>query len=201
MSGAALASLLVGGSSEPWAACGFAVDDDGRIPFANGALEFTGSGDGLAGLVVAGVDGLPADIEGIPVRAGRRSGPIDHPNGAFALDHIVIMTDSLERTSEAVTGVLGLDLRRIRETPDVRQGFHRFPDRGCIIEIVERPGLETVGLWGLVVNVADIHAAAELLGPDRLGLPKAAVQPGRFIATVRSVAGLGVPVALMSPDT
>jgi hypothetical protein len=200
MSGAHLASALVGGASTPWKAAGFAVDAHGRIPFANGALEFTGTGEGLQGLSVAGVDGLPADIEGVPVRAGERVSAIEHPNGAFELDHVVIMTGSLERTSGVVTDLLGLELRRIRETPDVRQGFHRFADRGCIIEIVERPGFETVGLWGLVVNVDDIHAATALLGPEVIGLPKPAVQPGRFIATVRGSAGLGVAVAMMSPE-
>ena len=52
------------------------------------------------------------------------------------------MTDDLERTSNAVSAALGLELRRIRETADVRQAFHRFPDRGCIVEIVT-PGTGT----------------------------------------------------------
>jgi hypothetical protein len=46
--------------------------------------------------------------------------------------------------------------------------------------------------------VDDLEAAAERLG-DRLGRVKDAVQPGRRIATVRREAGLGVPLALMTP--
>ena len=37
------------------------------------------------------------------------------------------------------------------------------------------------------------------LGPDLIGDAKPAVQPGRQIATIRSAAGLGVVVALMTP--
>lgn len=200
MTAARLAGVVVGGSAERWTAAGFALDEGGRIPFVNGALEFTGAGAGLAGLSVAGVEAAGAvDIEGIPIHGGDPVPAIDHPNGAYELDHVVVMTDSLERTSDAVTAALGLERRRIRETPEVRQAFHRFADRGCIIEIVERRGHERVELWGLVVNVADLDAAAESLGPDVIGLPKAAVQPGRFIATVRAGVGLGVAVALMSP--
>ncbi|MFM7307042.1 MAG: hypothetical protein ACKO2Q_03545, partial [Actinomycetota bacterium] len=52
--------------------------------------------------------------------------------------------------------------------------------------------------WGFVVTVADLDAAIAHLGPDVIGAAKPAVQPGRRIATVRSGAGLGVPLALMS---
>ncbi len=55
-------------------------------------------------------------------------------------------------------------------------------------------------LFGLVVNVVDLDAVCERWGKDVIGVPKPAVQPGRRIATVRSAAGLGVPVAFMTPD-
>jgi hypothetical protein len=53
--------------------------------------------------------------------------------------------------------------------------------------------------WGFVWNVADLHEVCERLGPEVISLPKAAVQPGRFIATVRGSVGLGLPLALMTP--
>ena len=53
--------------------------------------------------------------------------------------------------------------------------------------------------WGLVINVEDLDAAAEHIGPDGIGAVTPAVQPGRRIATVRAELGLGVPVALMTP--
>jgi hypothetical protein len=55
-----------------------------------------------------------------------------------------------------------------------------------------------VRFWGLTLVVDDLDAAAARLG-DRVGPVKDAVQKGRRIATLRREAGLGVPVALMSP--
>lgn len=209
MSGAAarLAAITVGGEAAPWVALGFGVDDAGRVAFGNGALEFSGAGSGLAGLAVDGLDAVPADLEGIALAAGRVPAPVVHPNGGFELDHVVVMTNSLERTSAAVEAALGLPCRRVRDTGAVRQAFHRFADegatRGCIVEVVERAGVDRTGLFGLVINVADLDAAVAAVvdrwGSGAIGAPKPAVQPGRRIATVRSAAGLGVPVALMTP--
>lgn len=202
-----LVSIVVGGTSDPWEALGFTVDEGGRIPFLNGALEFTGSDSGLLGLVVHIVDDvddvvdLPSDVEGIALASGVSAPALDHPNGSYELDHLVIITDALERTSDAVTATLGLERRRIRETSTVRQAFHRFgPQRGCILELVENLEAQRPSLFGLVVNVADLDAMAERYGPDVISEPKDAVQPGRRIATVRKRAGLGVATALMTPE-
>jgi len=203
MSSARLASLLVGGSSEPWEALGFRIDPSGRIPFGNGALEFTGNESGMRGLTIADVDDLPGDIEGIVLSPGRPMPALDHPNGGFELDHVVVMSDSLERTSQSIERALGLPCKRIRETDTVRQAFHRFADgigvRGCIIEVVENKRVRSTGLFGLVINVDDLDGLCERHGGDVIGAAKAAVQPGRRIATVRSAVGLGVPLALMTP--
>lgn len=200
-----LAAVRVGGSAEAWVDCGFVTDADGRIPLANGALEFVeAAGAGPIGLVIDGMDGLADEVDGVPLAPGPIVAGVDHPNGAFELDHLVVMTDSLDRTSAAIADVLGLERRRVRETDTVRQGFHRFADqggvRGCIVEVVESARVTNPGLWGLVVNVADLDAAVDRLGAGRAGRPKDAVQPGRRIVTVRGAAGLGVPVALMSPS-
>lgn len=204
MSAARLAAIDIGGDRAPWEAIGLESDDEGRIPFANGALVFEPGPSGILGLAIDGVEHLPAQIEGIPVRTGGVVAGIDHPIGAFEIDHVVIMTDSLERTSSSVTAALGLECLRIRETETVRQAFHRFADqggvRGCIIEIVENARVQNPALFGLVLNLVDLDAAAIRLGSETMGRPKPAVQPGRRIATMRSTAGLGIPVALMSPD-
>jgi hypothetical protein len=50
-----------------------------------------------------------------------------------------------------------------------------------------------------VLNVADLFDLADRLGPAVVSLPKPAVQPGRYIATVRRDVGLGTAVALMTP--
>lgn len=198
-----LTSLTIGGRHQPWVDLGFAVDDRGAIPLLNGALVI-GEGSGMTGLTVDHIGGAPTDVEGIPVGLSGRVPPADHPNGALGLDHLVMLTDSIERTSGRIADVLGLPLKRIRETATVRQGFHRFADesdaRGCIVEVVEGPDQQRTALVGLVVNIADLHGWCDMIGPDKVGIPKAAVQPGRYIATVRSGVGLGVPVAFMTPD-
>jgi hypothetical protein len=58
----------------------------------------------------------------------------------------------------------------------------------------------TASLWGVVFTVAELHEVADRLGPEVLSAPRAAVQPGRFIASFRGSVGLGVPLALISPD-
>jgi hypothetical protein len=191
-----LAALRVPGSAQPWADIGFDVVDD-AVALANGAIRF---GAAVCSLVVDGVVVDRVELEGIPIEHGEMPSPVGHANGAVELDHVVVMTDSVDRTSAAVAEVLGLEQRRIRETETVRQGFHRFADvgetRGCIVEVVERPGAG-VALWGVVMIVDDIDAAVERSN-GLVGAPRDAVQPGRRIATVSRSAGLPVAVALMS---
>ncbi|NNE12201.1 MAG: hypothetical protein HKN41_08155 [Ilumatobacter sp.] len=201
-----LASIRLPGEIEPWARLGFSCDD-GRIALVNGAIE---PGHDVVSLVVHPDDGdevVPADLEGIPLEVDDQPNPaVAHPNGALDLDHLVIMTPDLDATSTAVESALGLPRRRLRETSDVRQAFHRF-DRtltgapGCIVELVERadPGSGAPVVWGLVVDVLDLERVAA--AHDEVGVPRDAVQPGRRIATVARRAGLGLAVALMSPDS
>lgn len=204
--GVRLAAVELPGAAEPWRALGFAVDEQGRVTLANGAITFGAEAPGLsvdvsrdAGTGAAEVGGR---VDGVPVRAGAVTAGAEHPNGAFEIDHVVLMSDSLARTSAAVTEVLGLEQRRVRRTESVQQAFHRFDDqgsvRGCIVEIAETSRVSGAALWGLVVNVVDLDAACTAAG-DLVGPPKDAVQPGRRIATVRREAGLSTAVALMSP--
>lgn len=191
-----LASVVVGGEPPAWEALGFAVVA-GVIPMANGAIEVDPAAAGPVALHIDGVDDLAADVDGVALRPGRTASPVEHPNGCFELDHVVIMTPSIDVTSAAIERVLGLPQRRVRETETVRQAFHRFDERGCIVELVERADIERPMLWGLVVNTVDLDGLVERAG-DLVGPPRAAVQPGRRIATVRSAARLGCAVAVMS---
>ena len=124
----------------------------------------------------------------------------NHPLGASGLDHLVVLTADLERTSAAIAEATGCELRRVREVGAMRQGFHRIGRGGLIVELVERPDLPDgpASFWGLVLIVDDLDAACELIGTDRISPPKDAVQPGRRIATIRGDVGLGLPVALMT---
>jgi hypothetical protein len=198
----ALAAVEVGGAPVTWQALGFRVASDGTVALGNGAIRLVDAPTGVRALIIDRAD-VPASIDGVAVAAGTASDATDHPNGAFELDHVVVTTDSLERTSAAFADQLGLPQRRVREagegTRRVRQAFHRFGN-GCILEIVESARTTGgVALFGLVVNVADLESLCDELGPELIGPPKPAVQPGRLIATVRSHAGVGFPVALMSP--
>jgi hypothetical protein len=124
--------------------------------------------------------------------------PPEHPNGAVALDHVVVVTPDFDRTAAALAAA-GLPLRRIRDAGGFCQGFRRLGP--AILELVESreapPGPAT--LWGLVVVVPDLDALALRLGEHLSGV-RDAVQPGRRIATVRRSAGLGPALAFMDPE-
>jgi hypothetical protein len=183
------------------------VENDGTIAGAV-RLEF-GPGEGITGWRLTGagsaIDGLPetrprdSDISPTDSAAADR---IPHPNGVTQIDHVVVLTADLERTTAALEAE-GIERRRVREveTADgpLRQGFFRLGE--VILEVVEHRKIEPgpARFWGITFAVADLDAAAELLG-DRLGSIRDAVQPGRRIATMRREARLGLPVALISDD-
>jgi hypothetical protein len=164
------------------------------------ALGF-GPGDGITGWRLDSGDA--AEVDGLPVSAAAETQPSTaaHPNGVTHIDHLVVFTPDLERTTSALEEI-GVECRRVREveTDDglLRQGFFRFGE--VILEVVAHPNVEDgpATFWGITFSVADLDACAEFLG-DRLGSIRDAVQPGRRIATVRRAAGLGLPVALISP--
>jgi hypothetical protein len=54
--------------------------------------------------------------------------------------------------------------------------------------------------WPLRLLFALLPHSRPFLGPTLVSAPKPAVQPGRWIATVRAEAGLSVPLALMSDE-
>lgn len=208
--------LSVAGDADTWRSLGLTVTDDGVIPLVGTSIRLVAGadvgagagGDGGAGLVGWALSGVAApigpavDIDGLRTRFVEPPAPLyaEHPVGASGLDHVVVTTADLERTSAAIAEVTGCELKRIRELGTMRQGFHRIGRGGLIVELVERPDLPEgpAEFWGLVLIVEDLDAACELIGADRISPPKDAVQPGRRIATVRSEVGLGLPVALMT---
>ena len=199
----AIEQLVVGGRSGPWSELGFAVAQDS---FQAGSVSVRLTGDAAPGLLGWSVSGLSSTaLDGLATEPGNGAarGPGGaHPNGVVGIDHVVVATPDLERTLAALAAA-GLDLRRRREAESpagrVQQAFYRLGE--VVLEVVTTPGAAAgpAAFWGLVFTVADIDACAQLLG-DRLGSVKQAVQPGRRIATVRREAGLGLPVALISPD-
>ena len=160
------------------------------------------AGDSDARVEELSIDGVPTWIRRStdPQRNAPRRSEAQGLN-VLGVDHVVVMTGSLERTSEAIVDAVGEPLRRIRDAGNgVRQGFHKSGP--VILEVVERPDLDPQGpswLWGLVFTVADLDEAVQWLGPDVIGSARQAVQPGRRIASLRAESGLGVPVALITP--
>jgi len=200
----AVAELVVASAVEPWQVLGLRVVD-GVARIGGIALRFVPVGpDGRAGVIGWGLVGSPTDDDDIDGLATHHldappEGASDHPLGIAGFDHLVVMTSSLERTCGAIEAATGEPLKRIREAGAIRQGFHRLGE--LIIEVVESPQFTApqAAFWGFVWNLTDLHDACDRLGPAQVSLPKAAVQPGRFIASVRSEAGLGLPLALMTP--
>ncbi len=194
--------LTVGGPVEPWRDLGLVVDDGGLVALFGTAIRIVdGELPGLAGWSLSGTESDSADIDGLRTESVAPLTPtfVAHPLGAIGLDHVVIVTDELQRTSHAITVATGAPLKRVREVGGLRQGFHRLGS--LVVELVERAGLPVgpAEFWGLVLNVEDLAVAVERLGPERISPAKAAVQPGRSIATLRPEATLGLPVALMTP--
>lgn len=221
---AQLVSIQVADTAEAWGAAGFAVAE-GRVRLGTVVVELIGPqpdrqrgivGWRLAGLAPPGhaepTATLPRQIDGLPTdfveHGSAPSAPADgpaHPNGATGIDHVVLSTPDLERTI-AVLAVLGLQCRRVRETEaggtPMRQAFFRLGP--TVLEVVSGPeGSGTAAeddpatFFGLAIDVEDLDDAVELLG-EGLGRPKAAVQQGRRIATLRHrFFDVSVSVALM----
>lgn len=195
--------LVVGGAVEPWERIGLTVVD-GTVPlFGTGIRIDTSLPPGLARWQISGIADDVSSIDGVPTEVVAPATPllVEHRCGAIGLDHVVVTTDSLDRTCGAVADATGAPLRRVRELGEIRQGFHRVGGGGLIVEVVERAGLPVgpADLWGLVINVEDLDVAVSVIGEDSVTDAKPAVQPGRSIATVLDDVGLGLPVALMTP--
>lgn len=193
---ARLVQLTVGGYREPWRSLGFEFDELGGCRIGQVSLRIDTSRD--SGFLGWAFDPVVGSIDGIETLGLDPASRVD--SGHFAsVDHVVVMTDSLERTSREITRHTGSELRRVREADGgVRQAFHRSGE--VVLEVVQTPSTSGTSLWGFVLVVPDLVNFAEGLGPAVIGQPREAKQPGRLIATIRREVGLGVNLALMTPD-
>ncbi|MFN3215810.1 MAG: VOC family protein [Acidimicrobiales bacterium] len=203
-----LLEVIIAADAEPWRAAGFAVEtiDGGgvcRVGSTTLALSgaSAGGGEAIGGLAIEGLG--PGDLDGITlVAAGAAlstSAPVEHPNGVTGIDHLVVRSPDVDRTT-AVLVDAGLELRRERRFPageaTVRQSFFWMGDVICELvgdDTAHDPGPAIA--WGLALTATDLDRVAAVAG-DAATAPKPAVQPGRHIMAIH---GLGLPVAVMTP--
>lgn len=193
---ARLTQLVIGGPVDPWRRLGLRFDADQHVLIGAVTVRIEDAAPpGIRGWVfdrpLSSIDGLQTS-DAVPQRS--------EPSPDFcSIDHVVVMTDSMERTSGALTEVAGIPQRRVRDAGDgVVQAFHRSGE--VIIEVVQTSRSLQPTLWGFVLVAPAFDEIVSRLGESVFSAPKPAVQPGRRIATVRREVGLGVNVAVITPD-
>ena len=209
-SGPTIDEVVVADEPGSWERAGFSVDDDGSCRVGSVRIRLVGRERGKrildwslrdadrAGILDDGIDGLATRVSLEPPCA-----PAAHPNGVYALDHIVLITPNQQRTVAALEGA-GMVARRTRETDTYGAPFLQtfFRAAEVIVELIgpEEPSDDgPARFFGLAYSVDDLDAAKASLG-DGLGEPKAAVQPGRRIATLRhKTFDISVATAFMTP--
>ena len=205
-----LTAIHVADEPLAWERAGFTVA--AGVVHLGGLAVVLGAG-GEGGVVGWSLDPATESVDGLPVLPAPAggddllAGQPAHANTATALDHLVIGTPAPDRTTAALEA-LGWSVRRSAAHPtlDRTMRFLVVPTPGgrTVLEVMApsdpRPDDRPARFWGLAVTVDDLDAAVGLLGPDHIGQPRDAVQPGRRIATVRGDRlGISVPLALMSP--
>lgn len=205
---ASLVGLTVADPPSRWSELGFVVDN-GICRVGTVSVALGGDGTGVTGWALAAVDAAAglSEIDGLPTEVVEDppapADPDSHPNGVTSLDHLVVVTPDLERTVERL-GRHGMFERRRREAgrpggPAATQVFFRLGE--SILELVGPPdghGPGPARFLGLAFTVSDLDVTASVLG-ERLRDVKAAVQPGRFIASLDRAAGSSVEMAFLTP--
>ncbi len=148
--------------------------------------------------------GLASPVESVPdlgvALVVADAPPVVADPRLLGVDHVVLMTTSLDATCGLIETHLGSPLKRVRDAGGgVRQGFHRLGD--VIVEVVERPDLPAgpAHCWGFVFTVEDVDDLVSNWGDEVASAPRPAVQPGRRISSLRKGAGLATAVAFMTP--
>lgn len=221
-----LCTLHIGDDPTTWRAAGFDISQRSTtIPAIQlGAVSIQLHGaDGPRGLLrwdlvlpersASQADSPPSafaggDLDGLPtawVADTPEASLATHPNRVSSIDHIVVSSPDVDRTVRALT-THGFRERRRRTTgrygEPMVQVFFWVGD--VILELVGPTDVPAdpggpAAFFGLALTSATLEATAVGLG-DLLGPPREAVQPGRFISTLRlDRVGGSVPTVIMSP--
>ena len=185
-----LRELVCGDDPAAWRALGFSVGDGGLVELGALAVRLDGGGGGLRGWVLGGSSG-PDSIDGIATAWGGDEPSMgSHPNGCAGVDHVVVFTDSRDRTVSALAEAGG-DVRRSGGPPELPAPMAFVRMGGVIVEVAENG--EPPHLWGLTVIAPHLDALSGV------GTPRDAVQPGRRIVTARRRDGLEAALAFITP--
>lgn len=191
-----LVQLTVGGARDSWHRLGLSFDTEGGCRIGQVTLRLDGNTP--VGQFSWSFDPEISSIDGIS--SAPRVAASEFNSARFSLvDHVVVMTDSLERTSSSIEDCAGLEMKKTRDAGGgVRQAFHRSGE--VVIEVVQAPNVTEPHLWGFVLVAPEFDKIVAELGESVISGARQAVQAGRQIATVRREVGLGVNVALMSAN-
>lgn len=199
-----IAELNLPGAAANWAAIGFTIVDDsfviGQVKCQLRALEPSWG--------FAGAESVPTELDGIKTTqaqfASTSSAPPQQPNGAFKIDHVVVISESPSKTKRELEA-FGLVAKgeRVFGGGSSRRGGVFFWSGDLLIELVG-PADETsregsrARIWGVTFAVSDFDRLKATAG-GLLGEPSEAVQPGRQIATIEASASLGLAAAFITP--
>ncbi len=232
-----LTGIRLGDSAQSWQDAGFTVapadgshsaEGTATVSLGGTRIQLTGSGGGFLGWAFgddptanAAESSIAAtDLDGLPLLEPQlflppSAAPAPHPNGIVSIDHVVIQSPDMRRTTEAFTN-LGLTPSGGRTSDSygstMQQRFFWAGD--VILEMVgpleespgdsgdnaDKPGEHPPAtMFGLALVSPDLQATGDFLG-DLMGEPKEAVQAGRTIAGLRGKdTGISIPIAVMSP--
>ncbi|MEX0767414.1 MAG: hypothetical protein WD029_02975 [Microthrixaceae bacterium] len=219
-----LESLQLGDSPAAWSDAGFLVSSEGTVRLGGTTIVCTGFGQPFQGWRIQGLGALSPEplitqIDGLQLlpsvqgfEAEKSANGLSfasetqpHPNGVTRIDHIVVSTGNCDRTINAFTAA-GFERRGSRSTTQFgAQMLQTFFWAGDVIVELVGPSLvqdandSLASIFGLAMVAEDLQHTAKVLG-ELLGNPKAAVQPGRQIAGLRTQSiGIALPIAIMSP--
>lgn len=212
-----IAWLEIADPPDLWRELGYAVDKTGVCLVGGIAHRLVGANPDQRGLVRWGLAGLDPEtemIDGIPSVAVEKSAVVHsdqskpgspplHTNLVTSIDHLVIQTGSTPRTATALEAI-GLERRGRSDSTSSGEQVHMtfFWIGATLLEIVgppiPKPEAKPARLMGIAYVSSDLDRTATHLG-DLCSAPKAAVQPGRRIAALRSAAGSTMPMAFMTP--
>lgn len=200
--------IEIADSPDLWCDLGFSVVDDVAVV---GGVEhrLIGASEDRRGVVRWGCSGIEDDvssIDGIPTVAVASAPPavkVEHPNGVYEIDHLVVFTPNTSRTATAFEA-LGLERRGDRDVNHAGDAVDMtfFWAGRTLLEVAgpaePENGQKPAHIGGIAYSNRDLGATAGYLR-ERMTTPKDAVQAGRQIAALRREAGSTLPIAFMSP--